>query len=39
MQFVHPRIGEEAKFVLTESVKESGIELQLMKPLILHEHF
>jgi tRNA1Val (adenine37-N6)-methyltransferase len=36
MQFVHPRIDREAKFVLIESVKESGIELQLMKPLILH---
>ena len=39
MQFVHPRIDEQAKFVLTESVKESGIELQLMKPLILSENF
>ena len=36
MQFVYPRIDEEAKFVLIESVKESGVELQLMKPLILH---
>jgi len=35
MQFVHPRIDAQAKFVLTESVKESGVELQLMKPLIL----
>ena len=36
MQFVYPRIDEEAKFVLIESVKESGVELQLMKPLTLH---
>jgi tRNA1Val (adenine37-N6)-methyltransferase len=36
MQFVHPRIAEEAKFVLVESIKESGVELELMKPLILH---
>jgi tRNA1Val (adenine37-N6)-methyltransferase len=38
MQFVHPKIDEEAKFVLTESVKESGVELQLMKPLILQKN-
>jgi tRNA1Val (adenine37-N6)-methyltransferase len=37
LQFVHPRIGEEAKFILTESIKASGAELKLMEPLILHE--
>jgi tRNA1Val (adenine37-N6)-methyltransferase len=36
LQFVHPRIGEEAKFILTESIKTSGVELKLMEPLILH---
>jgi tRNA1Val (adenine37-N6)-methyltransferase len=36
LQFVHPRIGEEAKFILIESIKASGIELKLMEPLILH---
>lgn len=36
LQFVHPRIGEEAKFILTESIKTSGVELKLMGPLILH---
>ena len=37
LQFVHPRIAEEAKFILVESVKESGVELKIMDPLILHE--
>ncbi len=37
LQFVHPFIKEEAKFILTESVKDSGVELKLMEPLILHE--
>lgn len=36
LQFVHPRIKERAKFVLTESIKESGVELKLLPPLILH---
>lgn len=35
-QFVHPRIGESAKFLLVESVKSSGVELNIMPPLILH---
>jgi tRNA1Val (adenine37-N6)-methyltransferase len=35
LQFVHPRSGEEAKFILTESIKSSGVELKLMAPLIL----
>jgi tRNA1Val (adenine37-N6)-methyltransferase len=37
LQFVHPRIVEEAKFVLIESIKNSGVELKIMDPLILHE--
>ena len=36
LQFVHPRIEEEAKFILTESVKTSGVELKIMNPLVLH---
>jgi tRNA1Val (adenine37-N6)-methyltransferase len=36
LQFVHPRIKERAKFILTESIKESGVELKLLPPLILH---
>ena len=35
-QFVHPRMGESAKFILIESVKSSGVELNIMPPLILH---
>jgi len=37
IQFVHPRMGEEAKFILTESLKASGVELKIMSPLILDE--
>ncbi len=37
IQFVHPRMGEEAKFILIESLKESGVELKIMSPLILEE--
>ena len=37
LQFVHPFIGKEAKFILTESIKDSGVELKLVNPLILHE--
>ncbi len=37
LQFVHPRIVEEAKFILIESIKNSGVELKIMAPLILHE--
>ena len=36
LQFVHPHMGEEAKFILIESIKTSGVELKLMEPLILH---
>jgi tRNA1Val (adenine37-N6)-methyltransferase len=35
IQFVHPRIGEEAKFILAESLKASGVELKIMRSLIL----
>jgi tRNA1Val (adenine37-N6)-methyltransferase len=37
LQFVYPSIGKEAKFILTESIKDSGVELKLMAPLILQE--
>jgi len=37
IQFVHPRMGEEAKFILVESFKASGVELKIMSPLILEE--
>ncbi len=37
LQFVHPRTGNEAKFILIESIKTSGAELKIMDPLILHE--
>ncbi len=37
LRFVHPFIGKEAKFILTESIKDSGVELKIMAPLILHE--
>lgn len=37
LRLVHPRFNEEAKFILIESVKASGVELKIMKPLILYE--
>jgi tRNA1Val (adenine37-N6)-methyltransferase len=37
IQFVHPRAGEEARFILAESIKASGVELKVMRPLILEE--
>ena len=37
LQFVHPHREAEAKFVLTESIKTSGVELKIMNPLILRE--
>jgi tRNA1(Val) A37 N6-methylase TrmN6 len=30
-------MAEEAKFTLIESIKDSGVELKIMDPLILHE--
>jgi len=35
LQFVHPHFEEDAKFILSESIKESGSELKVMNPLIL----
>ena len=35
IRFVHPRAEGEAKFVLVESIKDSGVELNVMSPLIL----
>jgi tRNA1Val (adenine37-N6)-methyltransferase len=37
IQFVYPRFNGEAKFILTESIKASGVELKVMEPLILHD--
>jgi tRNA1Val (adenine37-N6)-methyltransferase len=37
LQFVHPCIGEDAKFILVESIKTSGVELKVTAPLILEE--
>jgi tRNA1Val (adenine37-N6)-methyltransferase len=38
LRFVHPRTGEAAKFVLSESFKDSGVELRVMDPLILRSN-
>ncbi len=35
LQFVHPRSGGDAKWILVESIKESGVELKIMPPLFL----
>jgi len=35
LQFVHPCIGKDAKFILVESIKTSGVELKVTAPLIL----
>ena len=35
LQFIHPRLEEDAKFILSESIKDSGVELRVMDPLIL----
>jgi len=37
LRFVHSRPGGAARFVLAESVKGSGVELEVMSPLILGE--
>jgi tRNA1Val (adenine37-N6)-methyltransferase len=37
IRFVHPDAGAGAKFILVESVKNSGVELKIMAPLTLHE--
>ena len=37
IRFVHSYAGAGAKFILVESMKDSGVELKIMAPLILHE--
>jgi len=37
LQFVYPHCGAEAKFVLAESVKTSGVELKMMSPYVFDE--
>jgi tRNA1Val (adenine37-N6)-methyltransferase len=37
LQLVHPRKGETARFILVESVKNGGVELEIKEPLILAE--
>ena len=37
LQFVYPRFGGEAIFILIESVKAGGAEVKIMDPLIVHE--
>ncbi len=37
IQLVYPHFDEEAKFILIESIKASGVELKISKSLILHE--
>jgi tRNA1Val (adenine37-N6)-methyltransferase len=37
VQFVHSCMGEEAKFILTESIKTTGVEIEIMAPLILNQ--
>jgi tRNA1Val (adenine37-N6)-methyltransferase len=36
IQWVYPRLNGEAKFILIESIKASGVELKVIEPLILH---
>ena len=36
IQWVYPRLNGEAKFILVESIKASGVELKVIEPLILH---
>ena len=36
VQLVHSRMEEEAKFILLESVKGSGAETKILKPLVLY---
>ena len=35
LQLVHPRKGEDATFILVESLKASGVELKIIEPLFL----
>jgi tRNA1Val (adenine37-N6)-methyltransferase len=36
-RWVYPREDEEAKFILVEALKTTGVELKTLPPLILHE--
>jgi tRNA1Val (adenine37-N6)-methyltransferase len=36
IQWVYPHLNGEAKFILVESIKASGVELKVIEPLILH---
>jgi len=38
LQFVYPHPQEDAKFILTESIREGGVELRVMDPLILQSY-
>jgi tRNA1(Val) A37 N6-methylase TrmN6 len=38
LQFVYPRLHEEAHFILAESMKDSGVELKVMGPLVLQSN-
>ena len=38
LQFVYPHPHEDAKFILTESIREGGVELRVMDPLILQSY-
>jgi tRNA1Val (adenine37-N6)-methyltransferase len=37
LRFVHPRLGKDAKFILIEALKASGVELKILRPLVLEE--
>ena len=37
MRFVHPRLDEEANMVLIEAIKDGGVELRLLPPMIVFE--
>ncbi len=37
MRFVHPRLDEEANIVLIEAIKDGGVELRLLPPMIVFE--
>lgn len=36
LRFVHPRSGEEANMVLIECIRDGGVELRLLPPLIVY---
>lgn len=37
LQWIYPRREEEASFILAESIKDSGIELKVMPPLVIQD--